>query len=206
MDGRTVSPTALLPPSPSQGLAVHPDHFTVAAGAGALVEALAWTLAEAGDGVLVPAPYYPAFINDLKVRAELELLPVPVRGEEGWVPTVGALEAAYAAAAARGVRPRMLLLTNPNNPLGILYPPEALHAMLMWALSHQLHVVSDEVYANSVFDGADEHVSLARVAAAAFAARPGDAALSASLRAHVHIIFGLSKVVNCSNPVIKWTN
>ena len=101
------------------GVAVPPDEVTVMAGCGAVLDALFWCICESGDGVLIPAPFYPAFVNDLEVRAGCEVLPVP-EPDAAVVPTVAALEAAAAAAEARGVRPNVLLLTNPANPTGVL--------------------------------------------------------------------------------------
>ena len=48
-------------------LPVDPDHLTVQAGAGAIIDNLFWCIGERGNGVLIPRPYYPAFDNDLEV-------------------------------------------------------------------------------------------------------------------------------------------
>jgi 1-aminocyclopropane-1-carboxylate synthase len=52
-----------------QGVAVDPGHLTVLSGAGSVIDLLLHCIANPGDAVLIPAPYYPAFDNDLKVRA-----------------------------------------------------------------------------------------------------------------------------------------
>lgn len=51
-----------------KGHAIDPDHITCSAGAGAILDMLFFCVCSAGDGVLIPAPYYPAFDNDLQVR------------------------------------------------------------------------------------------------------------------------------------------
>ena len=56
----------LLEATSMQGLELDPQHITVLAGAGAVLESLFWVLAGPKEGVLVPAPYYPAFDNDLR--------------------------------------------------------------------------------------------------------------------------------------------
>ena len=66
----------LLEATSMQGLSLDPQHISVQSGAGAVLETLFWCLAGPGEAVLVPAPYYPAFDNDLKVRSEIELLAV----------------------------------------------------------------------------------------------------------------------------------
>lgn len=47
---------------------VSPEQLCVSAGAGAVIDNLFMAIASEGDGVLIPAPYYPAFDNDLRVR------------------------------------------------------------------------------------------------------------------------------------------
>lgn len=47
-----------------------PEHLTVLAGAGSVIDLLLHCIADPGDAVLIPAPYYPAFDNDLKVFVE----------------------------------------------------------------------------------------------------------------------------------------
>ena len=47
---------------------------------------------------------------------------------------------------------RALLLTNPNNPLGIIYEPDDYKKCVKWALDRQIHCISDEVYAGSIYD------------------------------------------------------
>lgn len=49
------------------GVAVDPNHITVAAGAGAIIDLLFYCVCSAGDAVMILAPYYPAFDNDLQV-------------------------------------------------------------------------------------------------------------------------------------------
>ena len=44
-----------------------------------------------------------------------------------------------------------MLLTNPNNPLGTLYTEAELLDTMVWAFEKRLHVISDEIYALSVF-------------------------------------------------------
>jgi len=69
--------------------------------------------------VLIPAPYYSAFDNDLRAFGEIVRVPVMLEPSNGWVLTADALQAAsQEAMALTGRPPRALLLTNPHNPLG----------------------------------------------------------------------------------------
>lgn len=172
--------------------AIDPDKLIVGAGCNAVLENLLFAIADEGEGVLIPRPYYAAFEFDLKARAALTILPVALRRGSseaaGYCPTPDALEAAYSAAVRRGITPRALLLSSPNNPLGICYPAEALRDAWAWAESKpNLHVISDEIYAGSVYregaHGQPGWVSLATVAAR----------LHRSLGPNAHLVWALSK-------------
>jgi hypothetical protein len=86
---------------------------------------------------------------------------LPVNGAHAHVlPTPAQLDAAVARAAAEGCAVKALLLTNPSNPLGVVYTPAELTVAVTWALHKGMHVVVDEVYASSVFaDGGSPFVS-----------------------------------------------
>ncbi len=71
-------------------------------------------------------------------------------------PTVGPqpcdLEAVYQKLTLHGRRVRMLLLTNPNNPLGIIYSDLVIRNCIEWARSKGMQTIVDEIYALSVHD------------------------------------------------------
>lgn len=67
-------------------------------------------------------------------------------------PTPTDLEYAATLAEAKGLRTRILLLTNPNNPLGTIYPPELVRSSIEWARARKMHTIVDELYALSVHD------------------------------------------------------
>jgi 1-aminocyclopropane-1-carboxylate synthase len=56
------------------------------------------------------------------------------------------------AAQKEGIKIRALLLCNPHNPLGKCYPVETLKALFMFCHRYSVHLISDEIYALSVFD------------------------------------------------------
>lgn len=67
-------------------------------------------------------------------------------------PTPSDLDHAATLAEAKGLRARILLLTNPNNPLGTIHPPEIIRSAIEWARSRNMHIIVDELYALSVHD------------------------------------------------------
>ena len=60
-------------------------------------------------------------------------------------------------------RTKAIVLINPNNPTGALYPREVLQQIVDIAREHQLIIFSDEIYDRLVMDG-EEHVSIASLA------------------------------------------
>ncbi|QDZ24643.1 1-aminocyclopropane-1-carboxylate synthase [Chloropicon primus] len=122
---------------------IDPENLAISSGCGAVCEA--------GEEVLIPSPYYPAFDNDLRVRSRV--LPVPVLCSTATFPLPSNEDLDKAFAACRS--PRILLLTNPHNPLGVVLEPEEVMRCVKWALQRGMHVVSDEIYANSVHGAAD---------------------------------------------------
>lgn len=182
---------SILPP----GVRVDPEHLCASAGAGAVIENLAFALSGPGDSWLVPAPWYAAFRNDISVRAGVRA--VPVHEPDGALfPTVAALEAARAACAAAASDVKVLLLCHPGNPTGQVLPAAAWRAAACWALRCGMHVVSDEVYASSVWgDGGEGREPLvSAVAHAADGRLAAEAGVPASTAANsVHAVFALSK-------------
>jgi aspartate/methionine/tyrosine aminotransferase len=71
---------------------------------------------------------------------------------------IPALEEAYASAPDPS-RIKALLTSNPNNPFMRCWPRDVLRGMMEFCQKHGLHYVSDEVFANTVFDEADAFVS-----------------------------------------------
>ena len=154
----------------------------VGTGAGAVLEMLFTSIAAAGDAVLVPAPYYAAFENDLSIRAGLFVVPVTTKAPHFAV-TTAALDAAAAAAERDGRRVAAVLLTSPHNPTGVIYSAGALREVNAWcAARERCHLVSDEIYALSVHSAAEgeRFVSVAEVCEGAL----GD---------FVHVVYGMSK-------------
>ena len=52
---------------PMQGLALQPKNLTISSGCGAIINNLIYCITEPGEGVALPAPYYPAFDYDIRV-------------------------------------------------------------------------------------------------------------------------------------------
>lgn len=68
-----------------------------------------------------------------------------------YYPTRQSLDSAYNDALSLGHPPKVLLLSHPNNPLGICYPPSVVKECIEWVRERHIHLISDEIYAGSVY-------------------------------------------------------
>ena len=106
-------------------------------GCNVILENSYFCLIELGDAVLIPTPYYAAFEFEYVARAGLSIQPVHTMGcnspglsidansipQSWYYSNVDGLNAAYNdGAKENGNEPKVLLLSHPNNPLGICYP------------------------------------------------------------------------------------
>lgn len=100
---------------------------------------------------------------------------------------IAALDAGFEAAKARGTRIKALIICNPHNPLGRCYPRETLIELLRLCASKGIHLISDEIYALSVYDRHDrpaEKFTSIRSIDFTGIIDPGQ----------VHVLYGMSKV------------
>lgn len=139
------------------------DRLAVASGSSAIIDMLMFAMCEPGDGVIIPAPYYAGFDHDLKGRCQVEPIPAHLDPEAGFALTRKSLQEAILQAGKRGIRTRALLLTSPNNPLGRVYDRETLEMVIAFVKEHKIELISDELYANSIF-GESEFISMAKLA------------------------------------------
>ncbi|KAJ4390994.1 hypothetical protein N0V93_004593 [Gnomoniopsis smithogilvyi] len=133
---------------------VLPAHIATAPGATASIDALLYNICEPGDGVLLPSPYWNGF--DFGIRVRSSVVPVLVtlgsHGANFSDELLPALEKAYNSAQCQV---RALLITNPHNPLALCYPRDTLESCVKFCAKHNLHLISDEVYALSTFPSPD---------------------------------------------------
>lgn len=106
--------------------------------------------------------------------------------DKAYYPNRASLDAAVERSLAQGITPRILLLSHPQNPLGICYPPEVVKEIIDWCREKQIHLVSDEIYAGSVYRQDANFVSALELASTG-----GDNALG--LGPYIHMVYALSK-------------
>ena len=112
-------------------------------------------LAEAGDNVVMPAPFY--FNHNMWLgMMGVHVKPISAFSEQGAWPSVAAARAAIDA------HTRAIILCTPNNPSGAIYPPEVLHAFYDLASEANVALIIDETYKDFRPDAAPPHLLLQR--------------------------------------------
>ncbi|HNB66327.1 MAG TPA: pyridoxal phosphate-dependent aminotransferase, partial [Rhodocyclaceae bacterium] len=110
-------------------------------------------LLNAGDEVLVPAPDYPLWTAAVSLSGGTPRHYLCDEANE-WLPDLDDIRAKITP------RTRALVIINPNNPTGALYPEETLRGIVDIARQHGLILYADEVYDKVLYDGA-QHTSIA---------------------------------------------
>lgn len=127
-------------------LDVDPDSgVVVATGASEAIAAALLALVEAGDEVLMFAPWFDLYAAATSLAGATRVS-VPLTGPQ-FRPDIAALERAVTD------RTRLLLLNSPHNPTGVVFSPAELAAIAAVVSAHDLLVISDEAYEHLVFDG-----------------------------------------------------
>ncbi|NQN70943.1 pyridoxal phosphate-dependent aminotransferase [Streptococcus suis] len=113
-------------------------------------------LLDNGDEVLVPMPDYPLWTAAVSLAGGKAVHYVCDEAAE-WYPDLVDMESKVTS------RTKAIVLINPNNPTGALYPKEILEGIIDIARRHELIIFSDEIYDRMVFDGA-VHIPIATLA------------------------------------------
>ncbi|EXC20891.1 putative aminotransferase ACS12 [Morus notabilis] len=157
-----------------------PSQIVLMAGATPAIEMLSFCVADSGNALLVPTPYYPGFDRDIRWRTGVELIPVHCRSTDNFALNMTVLDQAFNQARKR-VKVRGVLISNPTNPVGNVLPRETLCSVLDFAQEKNIHVICDEIFAGSVH-GHEGFVSIAEVIE-----------IENFDKSRVHIVYGLSK-------------
>jgi len=137
-----------------QGVTV--DDVYLGNGASELITMSMNGLLNDGDEVLVPAPDYPLWTASVALSGGT---PVHYLCDEqsSWYPDIADIR--------RKITPntKAIVVINPNNPTGALYPESVLREIVEVARQHQLIVFADEIYDKTLYDG-ETHTSIASLA------------------------------------------
>ena len=113
-------------------------------------------LLDNGDEILIPSPDYPLW-TACATLAGGNVVHYLCDEQAEWYPDIDDIKKKITP------RTKAIVIINPNNPTGALYPREVLQEIVEVAREHQLIIFSDEIYDRLVMDG-EEHVSIASLA------------------------------------------
>ncbi|GBG96236.1 pyridoxal phosphate-dependent aminotransferase [Lactococcus termiticola] len=153
------------------GYPVNENQVLVTAGAKFALYAYFMTVLDAGDEVIIPAPYWVSYVDQVKMAGGKAVI-VEAKQEHDFKVRADELE------AVRTDKTKVLLLNSPSNPTGMIYSKEELTAIANWAVEHDLLILADDIYHQLVYNGAE------------FTAM---SSISEDIRARTTVINGVSK-------------
>ena len=125
-------------------------------GASELITMCMQALLDDGDEILIPSPDYPLWTASATLAGG-KAVHYTCDEQSDWYPDIADMRSKITD------RTKAIVIINPNNPTGALYPREILEQIAGLAREHQLILFSDEIYDRLVFDG-EEHTSIASLA------------------------------------------
>jgi aspartate aminotransferase len=108
---------------------------------------------EAGDEVIIPAPYWLSYPEMVAIAGGTAII-IPTSSESGYKLTPAQLRAAITP------QTKLLVLNSPSNPTGMVYSSAEIQALAEIVVERDLLVVADEIYDKILYDGA-QHRSIA---------------------------------------------
>ncbi len=131
-------------------LSARAEHVWLGNGVSELIVMAMQALLNDGDEVLVPAPDYPLWTAAVTLAGGRA---VHYRCDEsaGWLPDLDDVR------AKAGPATKAIVVINPNNPTGAVYPQELLQELVQVAREHSLVMCSDEIYDKILYDDAVHH-------------------------------------------------
>ena len=135
------------------------ENISVGSGCSLALEKLAVMLGDPGDVFLIPTPYYSGFEDDINHRAGI----IPKGVHCGIDLPKAAFEAAFEEQTKQGRKVRAVLFSSPNNPVGTVYQPEAIQNLISFCMEHDIDLIADEIYGQTIHDPAAKWVSALRL-------------------------------------------
>ncbi len=133
------------------GLHYKPSQTIVSCGGKHSLYNLFQALLNTGDEVIVPAPYWVSYPEQVKLADGTPVV-VETKPEDNFMPAPAALKNACTS------RTRALILNSPSNPTGGMADRKQMEEIAAFCVEHNILLVSDELYEKLIYDGR-EHVS-----------------------------------------------
>src|SRR5919202_560917 len=137
------------------GLCYNAENVIVTNGGKHSLFNLMLALIEAGDEVIIPAPYWLSYPEMVKLADGTPII-VPTDASTGYKITPDQLRSSITP------QTKLFILNSPSNPTGMVYTPAEVKALAEVVVEKDILVVSDEIYERILYDGA-EHLSIGAV-------------------------------------------
>ena len=132
------------------------DHIYTGNGVSDLINLSMLALLDNGDEVLLPSPDYPLWTACVTLAGGKPVHYICDEQSE-WNPDINDMRSKITS------KTKAIVIINPNNPTGALYPKEVLQQIVDLAREHHLMIFSDEIYDRLVLTG-EQHISIASLA------------------------------------------
>jgi aspartate aminotransferase len=137
------------------GLCYNAENIIVTNGGKHSLFNLMLVLIEAGDEVIIPAPYWLSYPEMVKLAGGTPVI-VPTDASTGYKVTPDQLRSSITP------QTKVFVLNSPSNPTGMVYTPDEIKALAEVVVEKDILVVSDEIYEKIIYDGA-EHLSIGAI-------------------------------------------
>ena len=128
------------------GLTYNRSQILASAGAKLCIYNLAQVLFEAGDEVIVPAPYWVSY-TDIVLLMDAQPVVIPTTERQGFKISPQQLTSAITS------RTKAIILNSPNNPTGAAYTAEELRDLAQILVQKKILIIADDIYEKFVYDG-----------------------------------------------------
>lgn len=129
-------------------LAYAPSQIAVSCGAKHSLFNVIQVLADEGDEVLIPAPYWVSYPEMIKIAGATPRF-IPTTAKTGFKVTAQQLKEYITD------RTRILIINSPSNPTGMVYGRAELEQIAQLCVKHNIFVISDDIYEKLIYDTAD---------------------------------------------------
>lgn len=149
---------ALVPYYSRVGIDVRAQDILVTTGGSEAIMFALDTVADAGDEVIVPEPFYTNY-SGFASTASVKLVPVTCLAETGFaLPPKAEFERAITS------RTRAIIYSNPGNPTGAVFTRIEMEMLAELCVEHGLYLIGDEAYREFIYDDDTEHTSVLNLA------------------------------------------
>ena len=136
------------------GLEYEPAQVVISNGAKHSLMNTFMAILHEGDEVIIPAPFWLSYAEMVRIAGGVPVI-IHTKKENGFMMTKEELENAYSA------KTKAVVLTTPSNPTGQVMSRADLEMVAEFAVSHDILVVSDEIYEKLIYEDDKQHISIA---------------------------------------------